>query len=105
MVHEDEVLYDASMIQDNTMNMTSMVNSMMALVGPQQPVWFGNIMPSSWQRELSKEKLEKELHDYYSTSKILETVNSFSESYYGVENKWVRHGLINCTHSEFKKKA
>ena len=49
MVSEDEVLVDGvSMTNDNTMQ--SVVNSMLAMVGTQQPSWFMNIMPKYWNR-------------------------------------------------------
>lgn len=53
-------------------------------------------------REMSKERIEKELHDYYPNSKIHEAINTLIASEYGVKEKLHKHGLISCTMTEYK---
>ncbi len=50
---------------------------------------------------MSKERLEKELHDFYPTSKINEAINTLCASDFGSKFKLHKHSLITCTMQEY----
>lgn len=50
---------------------------------------------------MTKQRIVKQFYDYYPTSKIIETVDDFTNSIYGRENKRGRHGLITLSLDEF----
>ena len=53
---------------------------------------------------MSKERIERELHEYYPTSKINDAINTLVNSVYGASEKLKKHGLISCTTDEYKEK-
>jgi hypothetical protein len=46
---------------------------------------------------MSKERIERELHEYYPTSKITDAINTLVNSPEGASGKLKKHGLISCT--------
>jgi hypothetical protein len=48
-----------------------------------QNLWFSHMTSIEFNRELSKERIEKELHEYYPTSKITDAINTLVNSAYG----------------------
>jgi hypothetical protein len=46
---------------------------------------------------MSKERIERELHEYYPTSKIADAINTLVNSSDGATTKLKKHGLISCT--------
>lgn len=48
-----------------------------------QNLWFSHMNSIEFNRELSKERIEKELHEFYPTSKIADAINTLVNSAYG----------------------
>ena len=69
-----------------------------------QDLWFSNMTSVEFNRELSKERIERELHEFYPTSKITDAINTLVNSSYGASEKLRKHGLISCTVEEYKEK-
>ena len=72
--------------------------------GQKQNLWFSHMTSVEFNRELSKERIERELHEYYPTSKITDAINTLVNSSYGASEKLRKHGLISCTIDEYKNK-
>lgn len=72
--------------------------------GQKQNLWFTHMTSIEFNRELSKERIERELHEYYPTSKITDAINTLVNSSYGGSEKLRKHGLISCTIEEYKNK-
>lgn len=73
------------------------LNQMILKAEKTQEQWFSDMTSIEFAREMSKERIEKELHDYYPNSKIHEAINTLIFSEYGVKEKLHKHGLISCT--------
>lgn len=68
-----------------------------AFVKPQQSLLFTSITSIDFNREQSQEQIERELHYFYPTSKIVDTVKSLVNSPNGGADKLRKHGLISST--------
>ena len=53
---------------------------------------------------MSKERIERELHEFYPTSKISDAINTLVNSTYGASQKLKKHGLISCKIDEYTEK-
>lgn len=73
------------------------LNQMILKAEKTQEQWFSDMTSIEFAREMSKERIEKELHDYYPNSKIHKAINTLIFSEYGVKEKLHKHGLISCT--------
>jgi hypothetical protein len=73
-------------------------------IGQKQNLWFTHMTSIEFNRELSKERIERELHEYYPTSKITDAINTLVNSSYGGSEKLRKHGLISGTIEEYKNK-
>lgn len=80
------------------------LNLMVLKAEKTQEQWFSDMTSLEFAREVSKERIEKELHDYYPNSKISEAINSLISSEYGVKEKLKKHGLISCSMVEYRRK-
>lgn len=72
--------------------------------GQKQNLWFAHMTSIEFNRELSKERIERELHEYYPTSKITDAINTLVNSSYGGSEKLKKHGLISGTIEEYRNK-
>lgn len=92
VMHENDYKTEEELKQQMTLNNNG------------QNLWFSHMNSVEFSREMSKERIERELHEYYPTSKISDAINTLVNSTYGASEKLKKHGLISCTIDEYKEK-